>query len=506
MKKSKKILSLGLATAMAFSIGASAFAASAAENEPAYTPTYNDRVTEEKVGELITMADGLLESAVWANYGSTVIGSLLGVFPGLGGEFATAEFYQKIDAEVFADLTGEVTADSLAAYLAEHPIAAASSTEVVANLGKVLPAALEGLFNMTVVELMPGFGITVATLMQTLTPMCETLFAGIDELADILGADVGEEDITTILTAMNNVLSNTSSSDEVKAAAIKEAAEKLSAYIMGIVDLLAPNTVNQVLGLVKIYSDNQGAVMTCVNTIFSELSSVLASVAEVVAGFGVQLDLSQIQNTVTSIEETISANTVKAEDGTITGFDFDALVNQLLTDNGINTFVAVVADGAESTAMLKLSSINDLIASFADEGVSSSADVLMVAYNYVYDNLLGNESNKTALLNVLNLLPSVLPSLGLDPSLVETINGILPSIPGMIEELTANGPLGLLDTVMVMLGILEDPNAVTPTDPTQPGTEGGDNTNPGTGDAALGAVVMMGTAAAAAIVLLRRKK
>ena len=130
----------------------------------------------------------------------------------------------------------------------------------------------------------------------------------------------------------------------------------------------------------------------------------------------------------------------------------------------------------------------------------------MVAYNYVYDNLLGNESNKTALLNVLNLLPSVLPSLGLDPSLVETINGILPSIPGMIEELTANGPLGLLDTVMVMLGILEDPNAVTPTDPTQPGTEGGDNTNPGTGDAALGAVVMMGTAAAAAIVLLRRKK
>ena len=59
---------------------------------------------------------------------------------------------------------------------------------------------------------------------------------------------------------------------------------------------------------------------------------------------------------------------------------------------------------------------------------------------------------------------------------------------------------------MVMLGILEDPNAGTPTDPVEPGTEGGDNTNPGTGDAMFAVVAGAGVLAAGAVLVLAKKR
>ncbi|HIR53732.1 MAG TPA: hypothetical protein IAB39_10135 [Candidatus Onthovicinus excrementipullorum] len=526
MKGSKKILSLGLAVAMAFSVGASAFAASAAEKEPAYTPTYNDRVTEEKVGELITMADGLLESAVWANYGSTVIEALLGVFPGLGGEFATAEFYQKIDAEVFADLTGEVTADSLAAYLAEHPIAAASSTDVIANLEKVLPAAVGGLLSMDVEGMGPVAGII--NLLSLISGLSDTL-NGIDELAKVLGADIGEESLFNILFMEIGNGYMDAADDAAKAAVIEQGAQDLTDYLMAIVRLLAPNTVDKLLTLVNTYSDNQAAVLTAVNNVTVNLQKALTNAATLLGAFGLEdivPTLNQINDVVIGINDQIAAHTVTTDVQAVDAegnpvvdgdgnpvyeqvLDLDGLVNQLLVDNGIGAIVAVVADGEESTAMLKLSSVNDMINSIAAEGCDSSADVLMVAYNYLYDNIFGNDQNYTTIKNALPMISSLLPQLGLDEATVQMITEMIPTITGLLDQLKAAGPLGTMDTLMVLLGILEDPNAVTPTDPTQPSGGDGNTTdteNPATGDAALGAVVMMGTAAAAAIVLLRRKK
>lgn len=524
MKKGKKLVSAALALTMAFSVGASAFAVSAAEaEEPAYTPTYNDRVTEEKVGELITMADGLLESAVWANYGSTVIEALLGVFPGLGGEFATAEFYQKIDAEVFADLTGEVTADSLTAYLAEHPIAAASSTDVIANLEKVLPAAVEGILNMEVTA-----GLPLAQLIGMVAAILTDGLNGIDELAGVLGADCGEKSLIDIFVEIGN-----GSQGENAEAVIEQGAQDLTNYVMGIVRLLAPNTVDKLLTLVNTYSDNQAAVLTAVNHLFGGLETGLTQASGLLGMFAPDLvpTINQILSVISWLNGQIAAHTVATDVQAVDAegnpvvdgdgnpvyeqvLDLDSALGEVL--NGatgafgglvdipdLSTFVSI---GTEGTAMIKLSSVNDMINSIAAEGCDSSADVFMVVYQYVYANLLGNEANKTTLLNVLDLLPSLLPKLGLDQGTIDMINGILPSIPGMIDELTANGPLGLLDTVMVMLGILEDPNAGTPTDPVEPGTEGGDNTNPGTGDAMFAVVAGAGVLAAGAVLVLAKKR
>ena len=535
MKKGKRIVGLALALTMAFSATAAAFAVSAAEEkEPVYTPTYNDRVTEEKVGELISMADGLIESAVWANYGSTVIEALLGVFPGLGGEFATAEFYQKIDAEVFADLTGEVTSDSLTAYLAEHPIAAASSTDVIANLEKVLPAALEGLFNMDVGGM--GSLANLINLLVLIGGLSDTL-NGIDELATVLGADIGEAKLNTIIfSTLGNGYQNAETPEE-KAAVVEQGAQELTDYLMAVIRLLAPNTVDKLLTLIKTYSDNQAAVLTAVNNVTVNLQTALTNAASLLGSFGladIVPTLNQINGVVTWINGQIAAHTmdtdvqaVDAEGNPVVDEEGNPVYEQVLdldsTINGIlngatgafgglveipdlSKFVFVTTEGAENTAMIKLSSVNDLINSIAAEGVDSNADVLMVAYNYLYDNIFGNESNYTKIKNALPLIVDFLPDLGLDEATVEMITGMIPTITGLLDQLKAAGPLGTMDTLMVLLGILEDPSAVPPTEPTQPGTDGGDNTNPGTGDAMFAVIAGVGVLAAGAVLVLAKKR
>ena len=519
-------MSAALALTMAFSVGASAFAVSAAEaKEPAYTPTYNDRVTEEKVGELISFLDTTVDGLLWGSYGNTVVNEILGLLASLPGSLQTAAFWQGVDGEVFAGLTDPVSADSMKAYLAEHPMAASTGADVVASLEKVLPDALYEVFAMPGSDLIailppsiledPSTGGMISMLASmydggpllglALALLASDALTGIDNLVEALNIEHGDSDIATIFAEMANLQSQADKS------VYESYAQSATDYVMGVVKALVPNTIDKVLSMVKTYSDNQAAVLSALTETLGGLTGLLgmidANIGATVTSINDMLKAHAVDTDVQAVDD--EGNPAVDIDGNPVYeqvLDLDGLVNQLLVDNGVNTFVAVVADGEESTAMLKLSSINDLIASVADEGVSSSADVLMVAYNYVYDNILGNESNKTALLNVLNLLPSLLPSLGLDPSLVETINGILPSIPGMIDELTANGPLGLLDTVMVMLGILEDPSAVPPTEPTQPGTDGGDNTNPGTGDAMFAVVAGAGVLAAGAVLILAKKR
>ena len=510
MKGSKKILSLGLAVAMAFSVGASAFAASAAENEPVYTPTYNDRVTEEKVEELITMADGALDSMVWANYGGTVVNAIYGVLPQLGSfaaDFGTVAFYQSLDAELFADLTPaegetEVTAESMAAYLETHTASVATAQDLydtIENLLKnVLPAFLKA--ELPTEDIL-GFNMDGATVLYMVYTMLSgyTVFPGISDLLTALGLDPERKLLGDIV---NNELvdEDTGAGKE----DLSQAVNSLTNSVMDVVKLLLPNTVDKVLTLVKNYANNQEKVLAAVNQITNSESGLPAAL-DLVGGLLSDVDLSGVQDVIAKINSYIAQNMVGEEEPVL---NIDGLVNQLLTDNGIGSIVAGVADGEESTAMLKLSSINDLIASIADEGVESSADVLMVAYNYLYDNIFGNDQNYTTIKYALPLIANFLPDLGLDEATVQMITEMIPTITGLLDQLKAAGPLGTMDTLMVMLGILEDPNAVTPTDPTQP-SDGGNTTdteNPATGDAALGAVVMMGTAAAAAVVLLRRKK
>ena len=220
MKKGKKILSVVLAGAMAFSVGATAFAA-AADEEPAYTPTYNDRVTEEKTAELISFLDTTVDGLVWGSYGNTVVNEILGLLASLPGSLQTAEFWKGVDAEVFAGLADPVTADSMKAYLAEHPMAASTGADVVASLEKVLPAALYEVFAMPGTDLLAILPPSIlegdmGSLLMALGAaydggpllglalglLATDAVTGIDGLVKALGVDYGEKDLTTIVAEL----------------------------------------------------------------------------------------------------------------------------------------------------------------------------------------------------------------------------------------------------------------------------------------------------------------
>lgn len=506
MKKGKKILSLGLATVMAFSVGASAFAASAAE-EPVYKPVYNDKVTEEKIDTFITTADGLLDSMVWSNYGGTIMGALFGVFPGLGGDFATAEFYQKIDSDLFKDLASPVTADSMKAYLADHPVTVAASADIVASLEKVLPAALTPLMTMTLGD----FGVegslaetTVAQLIALVLLFAQPVIEGVDDLVLALGIDRGEKPLITLLAE----LTNNSADPTLLAGSVNE----LSAYVMSIVKALMPNTVDKVLDLVKTYSTNQADVLTALDKIVTNLNTTLGALG----GFGVTLPAT-ITGAITWIQTLLADYavetgkqlpvldengdpTVDEEGNAITTpekvLDLDSLINYFL--GGVNALDgAIVIPDLSATAFImtdkavadgkdpqiKLSSVNDLIASVADADCDSSADVLMVVFSYLQANVLDDAANYAAVKELLGGLGDT----------GEMIGNVLDSLKG-------DTTLDTVNNVLVLLGINEDAETDS-----VPGGDA-DNDNPPTGDAAMSVAVFAAATAAAAVFMLRRKK
>ncbi len=516
MKKGKRIVGLALALTMAFSATAAAFAVSAAEEkEPAYTPTYNERVTEEKVAELVTMADGALDSLVWANYGSTVFAEVFGLLAGIGGDFATPEFWKSIDADLFKDLSGGINTETMKAYLAEHPVAVASANDLVANLEKYLPTALEGLLNMEI-----SAGTTVVTILDKVASMAGASLEALDALIKIFGAECGDNNLVDILKSAK--------------ADPEQFAQDVTTYLMGIVKLIAPDTVNKLLGLIRTYSNNQAEILEATDYLCDRISSNVFGLSLALKNLIPEASsvLDQVKSTADWIRAALAANTIDGTEQAVDEegnpvedeegnpvmeqvLDLDRVVNSIL--NGatgafgglvdipdLSTFVAVVADGEESTAMIKLSSINELIASIADEGVDSSADVLMVAYNYLYDNIFANDSNYNMLKSALPMIPSLLESAGLDAETVEMITGMIPTISGLLDQLKAAGPLGTMETIMTLLGVLEEP--VEPTDPTEPTTDAGDNTNPGTGDAMFAVVAGAGVLAAGAVLVLAKKR
>lgn len=184
--------------------------------------------------------------------------------------------------------------------------------------------------------------------------------------------------------------------------------------------------------------------------------------------------------------------------------DLDRVVNSILDGAtgafgglvdipDMSTFVQVTTEGTENTAMIKLSSVNDLVASIAAESCDSNADVFNIVFNYVYDNLFG-ETNYNTLMTALDLLPSLVPSIPADT---------IAMIKGMIPELKGENALDMLDTLMVMTGVLEEEADPTP-DPVPADPDNG-NSNPATGDAAFAVVAGASVLAAGAVVILARK-
>ncbi|HIR52207.1 MAG TPA: hypothetical protein IAB39_02220 [Candidatus Onthovicinus excrementipullorum] len=520
MKKGKRIVSLALALTMAFSATAAAFAVSAAEEkEPVYTPTYNDRVTEEKTQELVTFLDTTIEGLIAPEAGK-LLTTIYQALPGLTSmitmdvedtlNVSKVDFYKDLDP-AFTDLTdadGTVTAEELIAYLADHPVTVKDMADLSAKLDKLVEKVVNSVMWGVGFALFgaPKALITQWGLVGTMIP---DLLNGLDGLAAALEIDCGDYTLFEIRTELTNNQK------------YQEGVDVFVDYIQGILHALIPNTVDKVLGLVKTYADNQAEVLSAASLLVKGLGKAGDLLSRVGVDLGT-IDLAAIGNWCTAAINAYTVETdvqaVDAEGNPIvddtTGepvyekvLDLDGVINTIL-DGATGAFGGLVdipdvsetayimTEGVEGVApKIALTSVNDLVASIADEGVESTADVLMVALNYVYANIFANQDNMNGLLELLGTIPA--------------LSDYLPMIEGMLPTLAGTSTLDLLDTVMVLVGILpEKPSEVPPTDPTQPSgtTDTGDNTNPGTGDAMFVVVAGAGVLAAGAVIVLAKKR
>ena len=520
MKKGKRIVGLALALTMAFSATAAAFAVSAAEEkEPVYTPTYNDRVTEEKTQELVAFLDTTIEGLIAPEAGQ-LLTTIYQALPGLASmitmdvedtlNVSKVDFYKDLDP-AFADLTdsdGTVTAEELTAYLADHPVTVKDMADLSAKLDQLVEKVVNSIMWGVGFALFgaPKALITQWGLVGTMIP---DLLNGLDGLAAALEIDCGDYTLYEIRTELTNNKK------------YQEGVDVFVDYIQGILHALIPNTVDKVLGLVKTYADNQAEVLSAASLLVKGLGKAGDLLSRVGVDLGT-IDLAAIGNWCTAAINAYTVETdvqaVDAEGNPIvddtTGepvyekvLDLDGVINTIL-DGATGAFGGLVdipdvsetayimTEGVEGVApKIALTSVNDLVASIADEGVESTADVLMVALNYVYANIFANQDNMNGLLELLGTIPA--------------LSDYLPMIEGMLPTLAGTSTLDLLDTVMVLVGILpEKPSEVPPTDPTQPSgtTDTGDNTNPGTGDAMFVVVAGAGVLAAGAVIVLAKKR
>ncbi len=520
MKKGKRIVGLALALTMAFSATAAAFAVSAAEEkEPVYTPTYNDRVTEEKTQELVAFLDTTIEGLIAPEAGQ-LLTTIYQALPGLASmitmdvedtlNVSKVDFYKDLDP-AFADLTdsdGTVTAEELTAYLADHPVTVKDMADLSAKLDQLVEKVVNSIMWGVGFALFgaPKALITQWGLVGTMIP---DLLNGLDGLAAALEIDCGDYTLYEIRPELTNNKK------------YQEGVDVFVDYIQGILHALIPNTVDKVLGLVKTYADNQAEVLSAASLLVKGLGKAGDLLSRVGVDLGT-IDLAAIGNWCTAAINAYTVETdvqaVDAEGNPIvddtTGepvyekvLDLDGVINTIL-DGATGAFGGLVdipdvsetayimTEGVEGVApKIALTSVNDLVASIADEGVESTADVLMVALNYVYANIFANQDNMNGLLELLGTIPA--------------LSDYLPMIEGMLPTLAGTSTLDLLDTVMVLVGILpEKPSEVPPTDPTQPSgtTDTGDNTNPGTGDAMFVVVAGAGVLAAGAVIVLAKKR
>ena len=521
MKKGKRIVGLALALTMAFSATAAAFAVSAAEEkEPVYTPTYNDRVTEEKTQELVAFLDTTIEGLIAPEAGQ-LLTTIYQALPGLASmitmdvedtlNVSKVDFYKDLDP-AFADLTdsdGTVTAEELTAYLADHPVTVKDMADLSAKLDQLVEKVVNSIMWGVGFALFgaPKALITQWGLVGTMIP---DLLNGLDGLAAALEIDCGDYTLYEIRPELTNNKK------------YQEGVDVFVDYIQGILHALIPNTVDKVLGLVKTYADNQAEVLSAASLLVKGLGKAGDLLSRVGVDLGT-IDLAAIGNWCTAAINAYTVETdvqaVDAEGNPIvddtTGepvyekvLDLDGVINTIL-DGATGAFGGLVdipdvsetayimTEGVEGVApKIALTSVNDLVASIADEGVESTADVLMVALNYVYANIFANQDNMNGLLELLGTIPA--------------LSDYLPMIEGMLPTLAGTSTLDLLDTVMVLVGILpEKPSEVTPTDPTQPSGGDGNTTdteNPATGDAMFAVVAGAGVLAAGAVVVLAKKR
>lgn len=380
-KKRTRLISLLLALVMAFSAVTATITAQAA-----YKPVYTDKVTEEDVTLMINDINTILKDKAFTGntiqdiYKKLPALSSIVMLTGDSDSSRTAKFYKTLDPERFADLPdGEIVDDvvdengnittpgTFTTFFESHPIVCETAADFQNELNKIVEMVVCPNVLSTIV-----FAFLLSGKPEDIENAKE-FGQGLDEICEAIGV----EQPVPANTAIGFV--EPFQGDE----------KATETYIKNIIAAVFPDTANGALDIVRdILKDDNGAKLySGVTKVLTNLSNVLTTLSGTLAGLGV--DLSAVTDTINEIKTTFEALPTLG-DGDSKRIDLEGSIAYLLSDltSGLVT-VSFSDDPSTGKAMLNFRSMK------LDRVTQSetNADLVKIVYDYLYENLIANESN-----------------------------------------------------------------------------------------------------------------
>lgn len=449
MKKGTKLLSVLLAFVMVLSAFAATFAASAAD---VYKPVYSEDVTEEDVELLIGDINTLIEKNLLTGANIEAIYKALPSLSSilnLGGSSTSSDtgaFYKAADPERFADLPdGKFVADeldeegnivkdgTLTAFFKEHPIVCNNAADFQKELNAVIDTVVVENLLQTII-----FAFALGGDLEAAKELC----AGLDELCQALGVEQKK--------TANEVLGFDTFQGDV---------EGTRTYLKNIVAAVLPDPTNSVLSIVRrLAADENGALLYSGATkVLTSLDAVITSLS---GSLGSLIDLAAVQAKIAEINATFAALPTVG-DGETKRLDIEGTVAYLvstLTDDALTiTFVDRDENPVSTRALLAIKFRHMKLDRVAN--AESTADVLKIIYDYLYDNLIADDTNNTLI------------KMALDMNIIENALGV--DIPKDVKDFIYKAlkmeNLELADELIVMVAnaagreLPEEPTTEEPT-------------------------------------------
>lgn len=386
MKKHQKIISIVLALVLVFSCVGSSFVATAKEN---YKPAYDEIVTEKDVEALIGDVNTILNNNLLTG---SVIESIYKFLPSLKSllmlDDATSDkgsFYKKTQPERFADLTdGQLEADTydengnlvsegtLTAFFKKNPIVCKDESDFKKELDIIVNTVLvPNIFDtLQFLPVMTGDFTSGPALGDGIDEICKAL--GIEQenkAADVLGFNLFVSEKSYDIAATN-------------------------AYIQNITAALFPDTANSVIDLLQtaLKPENSKLLYSGLTKVVNNLAAIVKGLEPTLTQFGININ--DVLTAIAGIKDTITALPTTGG-GENTQLDIQGTVAYLikeLTGNAVGIkFGKSPAPG--STIVLEFTEMK--LERFTD--AESNADAVKIIYDYLYQNIIGNNQTNSLL-------------------------------------------------------------------------------------------------------------
>lgn len=498
MKKTKKFLSVLLALVMVLSVAVTAVSAAAAD---AQKPEYTELVAEKDFEQLFTDVNTILSRDVLN--GNTVqeiykfLPSLSSIVNNGSTKKSTAnvQFYKDADAERFAELDkfaaedgtiindevdengAIVTEGTFTRFFKENPIVCDDLAAFQTEVNKIIDmVVIENVTNTIIFAFAMGGDLeSPKVLGNGLDEVCKALGVAQEKTAnEVFGFETFSADVAGVRT-----------------------------YLKNIVAALLPDTANALMSIIRsVAADENGAALySGVNKILGSLDKVLTVLAPQLEGLGV--DLTSVQATLTKIKTTFEALPTTGE-GELVRLDIEGVISYAVTQLAGDS-IALVFGNATSDALIVIGFKSMDLDRLA--GAQSTADVMKMIYDYLYNNLVADQRNNKMV-----------------KAAVTSIEGIPEEIRDFVVDALKLKNDELAYDLMVLVAKeagREMPERPTeePTEPSEPSTEAPTDkpTEPSTdepaepenpvpaGDAAIAGISALALAAAAAFVLTKKK-